>query len=96
MKSIVLSLEGEINDQILKQLEDEVNKLDLLYTEHQRELFDLKREKKELEAFLSTFADASDVSSRKRHRPNERNPSFFRQKKNPCLKPLTGNLTVLS
>jgi hypothetical protein len=59
MKSIVLSLEGEINDQILKQLEDEVNKLDLLYREHQRELFDLKREKKEQEAFLSTFADAA-------------------------------------
>jgi hypothetical protein len=32
MKSIVLSLEWEINDQILEQLEDEVNKLYLFYT----------------------------------------------------------------
>ena len=59
MKSIILSIEWEINDQILEQLEDEVNKLYLLYTEHQRELFNLKREKKEQEASLSTFADAA-------------------------------------
>ena len=32
MKSIVLSVKWEINDQILAQLENEVNKLDLLYT----------------------------------------------------------------
>ena len=31
MKSIVLSVKWEINDQILEQLENEVNKLDLLY-----------------------------------------------------------------
>ncbi len=31
MKSIVLSIKWEINDQILEQLESEVNKLDLLY-----------------------------------------------------------------
>ncbi|KAF0156376.1 MAG: hypothetical protein FD159_1795 [Syntrophaceae bacterium] len=32
MKSIFLSIKWEINDQILEQLENEVNKLDLLYT----------------------------------------------------------------
>jgi len=59
IKNIILSLEGEINDQILKQLEDEVNKLDLLYTEHQKELFNFKREKKQQEASLTTFTDAA-------------------------------------
>ena len=59
VKDIILSLEGEINDQILKQLKDEVNKLDLLYTQHQRELFNLKREKNEQEASLPAFADVA-------------------------------------